>query len=74
MSKEVKGFEAEHRIMVLLNYIKKRDSADKEPFQITMTRQTIANLTGLRVETVIRTIKKLEKEGKRQIIDKKLFL
>ena len=74
MSKEVKGFEAEHRIMVLLNYIKKRDGEDESPFQITMTRQTIANLTGLRVETVIRTIKKLEKEGKLQIINKKLFL
>jgi CRP-like cAMP-binding protein len=28
------------------------------------TRQQLADMTGLRVETVIRTVKKMEKEGK----------
>lgn len=28
------------------------------------TRQQIADMSGLRVETVIRTVKKMEKEGK----------
>lgn len=32
-------------------------------FTIVFTRQQLANLTGLPVETVIRTFKKIKKEG-----------
>lgn len=41
--------------------------------EITQTRQQIANYTGLRVETVIRTLKKMSKDGKVAIINRKLF-
>ncbi|WP_312766261.1 Crp/Fnr family transcriptional regulator [Epilithonimonas sp.] len=42
-------------------------------FEIPLTRQQLASLTGLRVETVIRTIKKLEKQGEVKIIQGKIF-
>ena len=73
LSKEVKGFEAEHRIMALLEYLKKNANVEGE-YCIDMTRQTIANLTGLRVETVIRSLKKLQKEEKIEIKNRKLYL
>jgi len=73
LSKEVKGFDAEHQIMTLLNYLKK-DANGGAHFQIDMTRQTIANLTGLRVETVIRSLKKLAIEGKITIENRKVYL
>lgn len=62
------------KIKSLMDYYKEI-SLCKTPYsyQIPLTRQQIANLTGLRVETVIRTVKKMEKEKilkleKRQIL------
>lgn len=51
------------KIRSLMDYYKE-SSISKAPYsyQIPLTRQQIANLTGLRVETVIRTVKKMEKE------------
>ncbi len=40
---------------------------------VNHTRQEIANLTGLRVETVIRTLKKMETEKLVCIINRKLY-
>ena len=34
---------------------------------IELTRKELSNMTGLRIETIIRTIKKMEKEGKLEI-------
>ncbi|MEY8761729.1 Crp/Fnr family transcriptional regulator [Chryseobacterium tongliaoense] len=51
------------KIKTTLDYIKEYNSIDhSQTFQVPLTRQQIANITGLRVETVIRTIKKMEKE------------
>jgi CRP-like cAMP-binding protein len=49
------------KIKAVINSLK-GDNIYDEPysFQIPLTRQQIANLTGLRVETVIRSIKKME--------------
>ncbi|UHO40267.1 helix-turn-helix domain-containing protein [Chryseobacterium capnotolerans] len=41
--------------------------------QIVFTRQEIANLTGLPVETVIRTFKKVKKEGNIIFKDRKIL-
>lgn len=73
MAKEIKGYQSGHRIMTLLRYLKKK-SRTKGEYEVTITRQTIADLTGLRVETVIRTIKKLDKDGKLEIRNHKLYL
>ena len=63
---EVSSYDPEHRITTLLKYLRskliKKETADKTI--IPFTRQQLADMTGLRVETVIRTIKKMEKGGK----------
>jgi len=62
------------RLTGLLEYLKSFDSDDSpRSFLVQLTRQQIANLTGLRVETVIRTIKKMEKENIVKIENRKIF-
>lgn len=62
------------RLEGLLNYLKSYHDGDCEHcFPVELTRQQIANLTGLRVETVIRTLKKMEKQGKLTIKDRKIL-
>jgi len=73
LSKEIKGYDAEHRIMALLNYLK-AEAKVEDLYPVNITRQTIADLTGLRVETVIRAIKKLEELKQLTIIKRKLFV
>lgn len=73
LSKEIKGNDAAHRIMSLLQYLKGEAKVEGQ-YQVDITRQIIANLTGLRVETVIRSIKSLEKSGQLTLKDRKIFL
>lgn len=63
------------RIKGALNY-QKSFSADQSrfSFEVPLTRKDIASITALRVETVIRTIKKLEKEGFLKVINRKIFV
>ncbi len=62
------------RLKGLLDYLKSYDSEDcSQCFHVELTRQQIANLTGLRVETVIRTLKKMEKEGQLKIENRKIL-
>jgi len=51
------------KLKLLMDYLKSYHE-DKAPysFQIPLTRQQMASLTGLCVETVIRTIKQMEKD------------
>lgn len=51
----------------------KGESGDKYSFQVPLTRQQLANLTGLRVETVIRTIKKMHDNHQLRIENRKIF-
>jgi len=66
-------FPPEHRVLTLLNHLKS-NSNKKVDYEVELTRQQISNLTGLRTETVIRTIKKLEKAGKLSIINRKVYI
>lgn len=63
-----------NKIQAILNILK-RDNNRKIPFsfQVPLTRQQIANLTGLRVETVIRTIKKMQNNDTVKIENGKIF-
>lgn len=73
--KEISSYCPDHVIMTLLKYI--RDNAKEESsnkFCVPYTRQQLADMTGLRVETVIRTVKQLQKEGKLEIKEHKIFL
>lgn len=71
--KEVSVYPPEHRVLTLLNYLK-TESGIIDPFEIKLTRQQISELTGLRVETVIKVVKKLEKLNKLHIKDRKVYV
>ncbi|MCC9033242.1 Crp/Fnr family transcriptional regulator [Chryseobacterium sp. Ch-15] len=61
------------RIIGLFDYLKSyTDCEDQHSFNIKLTRQQIADLTGLRVETIIRTIKKMEKDNLVKIQERKI--
>ncbi len=63
---EISSYEPEHRIVALLKHFKTKNIKPglSEKITIPYTRQQLADMSGLRVETVIRTVKKMEKEGK----------
>lgn len=71
--KEISVYPPEHRILSLLGYLKKENSPSR-PYHVKLTRQGIAELTGMRVETVIRAIKKLGKEKKLTLIGAKIWV
>jgi CRP/FNR family transcriptional regulator, cyclic AMP receptor protein len=70
--KEMSSYDAEHRIVSLLTYLKKRDGV-KGIYEVTLTRQNLADLTGLRVETVIRTVKLMQEQKKLKIKGRKIW-
>lgn len=71
---EISSHEPEHRITSLLKYYKSKSMppAAREKILIPYTRQQLADMSGLRVETVIRAVKKMEKEGKLTLEDHKI--
>ncbi len=71
--REVSIHPPEHRILTLLNHLK-TVSGSTGLFEIDLTRQQISDLTGLRVETVIRAIKQLEKSEKLMVKHRKVFI
>lgn len=61
---EIASHTPEHRLTTILNYLKaKIHSGEAEKILIPYTRQQLGDMTGLRVETVIRTVKKMEQKG-----------
>lgn len=70
MLEELANEQADHRIGTLLNYL----LADLQPGEeLKLTRQQLADMSGLRVETVIRTIKKLSGQQEFKLLRGKLF-
>jgi CRP-like cAMP-binding protein len=64
----------EHRITALLNYLKSENkSFCCDCHQLTLTRQQIADMTGLRVETVIRTMRTMHERGELFISKGKVY-
>jgi CRP-like cAMP-binding protein len=72
-AREIINNPPELRILGFLNTFKKSNGTQTERALVPYTRQEIANLTGLRVETVIRTLIKMKEEKKVDIIHRKLF-
>ncbi|GGG59099.1 Crp/Fnr family transcriptional regulator [Epilithonimonas arachidiradicis] len=62
------------KLKALMDYLKSFET-DMTPFsfQIPLTRQQMASLTGLRVETTIRTLKLMEKENIVKIRNRKIL-
>nr|WP_297308711.1 Crp/Fnr family transcriptional regulator [uncultured Flavobacterium sp.] len=69
ISKEIINQKPEIRIRAFLDTCKVTPEKEK----ISYTRQEIANFTGLRVETVIRTILKMKKNRLLDIINHKIY-
>lgn len=63
----------EERILAFLNSLKKNWGPNEGRMLVQHTRQEIANLTGLRVETVIRALKKMENDQLVEILHHKLY-
>lgn len=60
---EISIHEAAHRLLTFFDYLKEENGKVNETYAITLTRQQLADLLGLRVETVIRSVKNLEDQG-----------
>ena len=73
-SKNIINHKPEYRIKYFLDNLKKQNNVTAcQKMRIPYTRQEIADFTGLRVETVIRTISLMNKVKKIEIVDHKLF-
>lgn len=73
--KELSYPDPVRKVLTVLHYY--RETSDQESNgrkRIPLTRQQIANMTGLRVETVIRTIRTLSEEGALLIDGGKVYL
>jgi CRP-like cAMP-binding protein len=74
MMTEIAVQEAEHRLATLIEHFRREAGvADGEPYRVPFTRQQLADMTGLRVETVIRCIKSMENEGALRIEEGKII-
>jgi CRP-like cAMP-binding protein len=75
MAAEISTHEPEHRVLRLIDYAIANFNFKKDTngYLINFTRQQIGDLSGLRVETVIRAIKSLEKKGELKIINRKVY-
>lgn len=72
--KELANHNPENSITSLLNYFKQsQKNICTKCNRINLTRQQIADMTGLRVETVIRTIRALHTKGELQINKGKVY-
>jgi len=81
---EISFYDPEHRITSLLKYLKEESGnrnnrlqgveSNTETYLVPFTRQQLADMSGLRVETVIRTVKKMQEEGKLKLIGRKITL
>ena len=72
--KELANHNPENSISTLFNYFKQsQKNICTKCNRIKLTRQQIADMTGLRVETVIRTIKNLQRKGQLIITKGKVY-
>lgn len=72
-TKEIINQKPEFRIVAFLNTHKKKSECSNEKVLIPYTRQEIANFTGLRVETVIRVLCKMNSCEKLEIVNHKIY-
>jgi CRP-like cAMP-binding protein len=62
------------RLIGVFDYFKSYTSnKEKYSFEIDLTRKQLASITGLRIETVIRTIKKMENDNILKLRNSKIF-
>lgn len=72
--KELAKHNPENSISTLLHYFKQHQkNICTKCNKLNLTRQQIADMTGLRVETVIRTMKSMQQKGELQITKGKVY-
>jgi CRP-like cAMP-binding protein len=75
IAKEISGEKPMHRVFTLLSMLKKEDgNVFNKKFKVELSRQRIADMLGLRVETVIRVMKQLEQSGLINIENGKAYI
>jgi CRP-like cAMP-binding protein len=74
MLNEVAFYEPEHRLAKFFETFARQAGEPAAELVIPYTRQELADLTGMRVETAIRTIKKLERAGKVALRGRKIVI
>ncbi len=74
MLTEIAVEEAEHRLTTLIEYFRRNEpqATGKSGYRVPFTRQQLADMAGLRVETVVRSIKNMEHKGLLKIEDGKV--
>lgn len=73
-SKEIAAHDPETAITSLIHHFKKENlHICNECSKVQLTRQQIADMTGLRVETVIRTIRNLHEKGSLTVCKGKVY-
>lgn len=71
---EIAVEEAEHRLATILEYFSAGEiDTPNRTYRVPFTRQQLADMTGLRVETVIRTVKGMEEKGLLRIEEGKII-
>ena len=74
MLAEIAVEEAEHRLATLIEYFRSTEAPlPGLPYRVRLTRQQLADMTGLRVETVVRTVKVMEQKGLLRIEEGKVI-
>jgi CRP/FNR family cyclic AMP-dependent transcriptional regulator len=72
--RELASQSPERKIFTILHQYKQAHChSESEKLKIELTRQEIADMTGLRVETVIRTIRHLHEKGSLRIEKGKVY-
>lgn len=72
--KSLTSEDATHQVITVLNYLKEKQSlTERYSFEIPYTRKELSSLTGLRTETVIRILKKLQGEKVVQIVKGRVY-
>jgi len=62
------------KIIIILDYLKRTQKQYQSlPYEVPCTRKQLASLAGLRTETVVRTIKLMEKENSVKIVEGKVY-
>jgi len=74
LMEKISGKNAEERLIELMNQMKEaKENKDRFSFEVPHTRQQLASLTGLSLETTIRVIKRMEKNEILIIKNGKIF-
>lgn len=63
----------EQRILTIIDFFKSKADRSEDQYEVPFTRQALADMTGLRVETVIKKVIQLAETGELQLTNHKIF-